>query len=87
MAHHLSAKKRIGTNKKANLRNRQYRTMMRTVLRKVRESVTPEARVQNFALAVSTLDSLVHKGIIHRNNAARKKSNLYRLITKAAPAA
>jgi len=83
MAHHLSAKKRIRTSKKANLRNRQYRSVLRTVLRKVRESDTTETRTESLNAAVSTLDRLVLKGILHKNNAARKKSNLYRLIAKA----
>jgi len=86
MAHHLSAKKRIRTSKKANLRNRQYRSLLRTVLRKVREGETPEARMQNLRTAVSTLDRLVGKGILHRNNAARKKAHLTQFVAKAATA-
>lgn len=87
MAHHLSAIKRIKTNKKANLRNRHYRSLMRNSLRKVREANTADTRQSTFLTAVSVLDRLVSKGIIHRNTAARRKSKLHRLVTKAGAAA
>lgn len=87
MAHHLSAKKRIGTNKKANLRNRQYRASLRIALRKVRDGSNVDEKRANLTLLVSTLDRLAGKGIIHRNTAARKKSNIYRQIAKLAQTA
>ncbi len=86
MAHHLSAIKRIRTNKKANLRNRQYRASLRIALRRVREGVTLDEKKAQLLLAVSTLDRLAGKGIIHRNTAARKKSNLSRQIAKLSQA-
>jgi small subunit ribosomal protein S20 len=82
MAHHLSAIKRIRTNAKANLRNRQYRSMLRTVLRKVHETTDNSSRSANLRQAFSVLDRLVTKGILHRNTAARRKSQLQRLVTK-----
>ncbi len=87
MAHHLSAIKRIKTNKKANLRNRQYRATLRIALRRVREGATIDEKRTQLVLAVSTLDRLAGKGIIHRNAAARKKSSLYHQIAKLASAA
>ena len=86
MAHHLSAKKRIRTSAKANLRNRQYRSLLRTVLRRAHEEGTAEVRRDTLNAAVSVLDKLVIKGIIRKNTAARRKSSLYRAIAKA-PAA
>ncbi len=86
MAHHLSAIKRIRTNKKANLRNRQYRASLRIALRRVREGATVDDKKAQLVLAVSTLDRLASKGIIHRNTAARKKSNLYHQIARLAVA-
>ncbi len=83
MAHHLSAKKRIRTSKKANLRNRQYRSLLRTVLRHVREDTGVETRKESLNTAISVIDKLVTKGIIHKNTAARRKSGLYRTVTKA----
>ncbi|HHE46603.1 MAG TPA: 30S ribosomal protein S20 [Bacteroidetes bacterium] len=80
MAHHKSAIKRIKTNRKSNLRNRHYRTLMRTSLRRVRESSSPETLQGNLRSACAVLDRLVGKGIIHRNNAARRKSKLHRMV-------
>ena len=87
MAHHLSAKKRIRTNAKANLRNRSYRSLMRSTLRKVGEPASVEARQEHLRLAVSVLDKLATKGIIHRNTAARRKSKLFRQIARMATVA
>jgi len=83
MAHHNSAIKRIRTSKAANLRNRQYRAQLRAALRIFRESGSGEARLQNLSAAYGVIDRLVHKGVIHRNNAARKKASLYRLTVKS----
>lgn len=82
MAHHLSAIKRIRTNKKANLRNRQYRATLRIALRRVRDGATLDDKKAELVHAISTLDHLACKGIIHRNTAARKKSNLYHQIAR-----
>lgn len=86
MAHHLSAIKRIRTNRKANLRNRRCRSLLRSVLRRFRDGETQEPQQQRLQKAVSVLDKLAAKGIIHRNTAARKKSGLYRQLEKSTPA-
>ena len=76
MAHHKSTIKRIKTNNKANERNRQYRSMMRTAIKKIRTSESTEARNENLTSLCAILDRLVSKGIIHINTAARRKSRL-----------
>jgi len=81
MAHHKSAIKRIKTNKKANLRNRAYRTQLKNSLRKVKDSTEASARSESLLVAVSTLDRLVSKGIIRKGTAARRKSRLHRMVT------
>ncbi len=75
MPQHKSAKKRIRTNLKRNIRNRAAKSALRTALRKYRE-MNPEDRGSAFAALQSTLDRAVQKGIIHRNKAARVKSRL-----------
>jgi len=82
MAHHKSAIKRIRTNLKANVRNRHYRSMMRTALRRVREGKDTETRQNDLRYTCALLDRLAVKGIIHRNTAARRKSRLHRLIAR-----
>jgi len=80
MAHHKSAIKRIRTNQKARLRNKHYRTTMKTAIKKVRLAESKEVAQANLNKAISVLDHLAVKGIIHKNNAANKKSKLTRLV-------
>lgn len=78
MAHHKSAIKRIRTSRKANLRNRHYRSTLRTAIRQLRESGEAQQREEAYRRVVSLLDRLSGKGIIHPNQAARRKSRLWR---------
>ncbi|MCF7809612.1 30S ribosomal protein S20 [bacterium] len=80
MAHHKSTKKRIKTNLKANLRNRQYRSKMRTAMRKVREATDVDTAHNDLQKTNALFDRLVVKGIIHRNTAARRKSRLHKAV-------
>ncbi len=80
MAHHKSAIKRIRTSEKARLRNKHYRSMMKTAIKKVRLAESKEVAAANLNQAISLLDRLAAKGIIHKNNAANKKSKLTRLV-------
>ncbi len=80
MAHHKSAIKRIRTNEKARLRNKHYRSMMKTAIKKVRLAESKEAAAAHLTRAVSLLDRLAAKGIIHKNNAANKKAKLTRFV-------
>ncbi len=82
MAHHKSALKRIRTSRKANERNRKFRTKMRNSMRKVRESETTESRQENLKNACAILDRLVSKGVVHRKTAARRKSRLSKFVSK-----
>jgi small subunit ribosomal protein S20 len=80
MAHTKSAKKRIRQAKKANLRNRHYKSMVKTSVKAVETAEKPEDMSKAFQKAVSVIDKLVQKGILHRNNGANKKSRLARLV-------
>ncbi|GAA4818549.1 30S ribosomal protein S20 [Tomitella cavernea] len=77
MANIKSQKKRILTNERDRLRNQSVKASLRTAIRKFRGAV--DAGDQNAAqsLLVSTsrdLDKAAAKGVIHRNQAANKKS-------------
>jgi small subunit ribosomal protein S20 len=89
MATHQSAIKRIRQSKRRTLRNRQYRAKMRTTLKKIVEAKDRQSVGKDLQSAVSLLDKLVNRGIIHRNKAANQKSRLARFFNKlpAAPAA
>ena len=72
-----SAKKRVNVTKTKTLKNRMFKTMFKTTLKKfeaaIAEGNKAEAEVA-YRNAVSVLDKAASKGIIHDNAAARKKS-------------
>ncbi len=80
MAHTKSARKRIRQNEKARLRNRAYRTRMKTYMKRVLAATDRETAEEQLRKTVSLLDRLAAKGIIHRNQAANKKSRLVRYV-------
>ena len=83
MANLKSAIKRNRQNKKRRLRNRVFRGQARTYIRDARASMLAEnleeARVSTLK-AVKALDKAAEKGIIHKNNAARRKSRLMKQL-------
>ena len=83
MANIKSAIKRNKQNQKRRLRNRIFRGRARTFVQKAREMIKDgdldEARAATLT-AVSALDKAAEKGIIHKNNAARRKSRLMRQL-------
>lgn len=79
MANHRSAIKRHKQSLKKNLRNTAIKSTIKTIVKKVRESVKGNdstAAVLHLKKATSLLDSAVTKGVLHRNNASRKVSRL-----------
>ncbi len=82
MANSKSAEKRIRVGERRRLRNRPYRSACRTLVKKAEIAIRSgegDAASQAVANAVAMLDRTAGKGIIHPNNAARRKS---RLMTK-----
>ena len=68
-----SAKKRVKVTARRTLRNKMIKSNLKTLLRKAfAEGSDENAKM----LAISALDKAVSKGILHKNNAARKKSKL-----------
>jgi small subunit ribosomal protein S20 len=80
MAHHKSCIKRIRTNAEANERNRQYRSRMRTEIKKLRGLSNREEAETQLRQVVGLLDRLVGKGVIKANAASNRKSALSRLV-------
>ncbi|MCC7354571.1 MAG: 30S ribosomal protein S20 [Anaerolineae bacterium] len=79
MANTKSALKRIRTTARKEMRNRAVRSATRTYVKKARTLMDAgeEAEAQAAVMqAISTLDRAVTKGVLHRNNAARRKSRL-----------
>lgn len=80
-----SAAKRARQNITREKRNRRIRSMLKTSIRRFEESLESgdmtEARVK-LNTAVRQIDKAAAKGVVHKNNAARKKSRLSRLLNK-----
>ena len=79
MANIKSQLKRIKTNRLATERNKAIKSEFKTAIRKFREAAdTGDAEVTQAALANAStkLDKAVSKGVIHKNQAANKKSSM-----------
>nr|WP_253280468.1 30S ribosomal protein S20 [Arcanobacterium phocae] len=80
-----SQKKRIKTNEKRRVRNQAYKSELKTLVRKTREAIAAgDVEVATDALKVTSrkLDKAVSKGIIHKNQAANRKSKLAVQVAK-----
>ncbi len=80
MAHHKSAIKRIRQTAKLREYNRGYKATLKKAIRAVREAETFETAMENYQKATSIIDRCAAKRIIHKNNAAHKKSKLYKRV-------
>lgn len=77
MAHHKSAQKRIRQSAKRRERNRYYEKTTRNLVRDIRELDNKKEAEKLLPKAISNLDRLVKKNLIHKNKAANLKSKLY----------
>jgi small subunit ribosomal protein S20 len=78
-----SAEKRARQAVKRRAHNMTLRSKMRTAVKKVRAAAATggkPAAVEAYKAAVPVIDSMVNKGIVHRNTAARHKSRLSALV-------
>jgi len=85
MPNNAAAEKRMRQEQKRRLHNRSIKSLVRTQITKARTAITAgdensEEAVRN---AVSELDRAAKKGVIHRNNAARRKSRLMKRLNAA----
>ena len=86
MANIKSQIKRIGTNEKARLRNKAVKSSLKTHVRRFREAAdagSPDAP-ELLRAATRQLDKAASKGVIHANQASRRKSRLVRRIAAMA---
>lgn len=81
-----SSIKRVEIARKRNAINVSRRSAMKTAIKKFEQSLSSGEQEQmqaSFRNAVKYIDSMAGKGLIHKNNAARKKSKLQRQLNKA----
>lgn len=79
MAHSKQSRKRVKVNERKAGRNRVYRSASRTLIRRANEAIESgdaDAAKEAVARAIRQLDKTASKGVIHKNNAARRKSRL-----------
>ena len=82
-----SAKKRDEKSKELRAKNRADKTALKTTLKKFDAAVAEghkDAAVETYKVAVKTVDHAATKGLIHKNNAAHKKSAMAHKISELA---
>jgi small subunit ribosomal protein S20 len=83
LANHKSALKRIRTSERRRARNRVFISRARTEIKQARTEIANNdlggAR-EAVLTAIRVLDRAASKGILHRNNAARRKSRLMKRL-------
>lgn len=85
MANIKSQIKRIRTNERNRIRNKSVKSEVKTEIRKVRQAIESQdhaAAEEKLRVASRKLDKAVSKGVIHRNQAANKKSALAKAVNK-----
>lgn len=80
MANHKSAKKRSRQNERRRVRNTMALSKVKTLVKTLRDAENKETAEVKLKDAISYLDKQVTKGRIHKNTAARKKSQLTRFV-------
>ncbi|HEY6539533.1 MAG TPA: 30S ribosomal protein S20 [Ktedonobacteraceae bacterium] len=85
MPNNAAAEKRMRQEQKRRLHNRSIKSLVRTQITKARTAIAAGDDNSEEAVrqAVSELDRAAKKGVIHRNNAARRKSRLMKRLNAA----
>ena len=87
MANIKSAKKRILVNATKAARNKQIKSKVKTLIKKVDAAVVAgdkEVANTNLVEAISEIDKACSKGVFHKNTVARKVSRLSKAVNKIA---
>ena len=88
MANTQSAKKRVRASLRKRNRNRATRSAVKTLVSRARRPATGEAAPMTsdeVRRAISALDKAAEKGVLHANNASRRKSRLMSALAKLEP--
>ena len=81
MPNNAAAKKRMRQETKRRLHNRSVKSLVKTQVTKARAAITTGQDAEEAVrAAASELDRAAKKGVIHRNNAARRKSRLMKQL-------
>ncbi len=80
MPQHKQFEKDLKVNEKSRLRNIAAKSHLKTMIKKVELAKSKDEAHEAFKKAVSIIDSTARKGIIKKKTAARKKSQLSKLV-------
>ena len=81
MPNNAAAEKRMRQEQKRRLHNRSIKSLVKTQITKARHAIAVDTDAEAAVrAAVSELDRAAKKGVIHRNNAARRKSRLMKQL-------
>ena len=86
MTHSKQAAKRVRQNERIRLHNRAIRSNVRSAVKQTLAAETPEKRSEKLSQAMKKADKAAKAGVIHRNQAARRKSRLAKAVNKLAKA-
>ena len=89
MANTQSAKKRVRASLRKRNRNRATRSAVKTLVSRARRPAVAETvslTSDEVRRAISALDKAAEKGVLHANNASRRKSRLMAALAKVSPA-
>ena len=87
LANIKSAKKRIKVTETKTLRNKAFKSRVKTAIKKVDAAVAAgdkELAQANIQLAISEIDKATTKGVYHKNTSSRKISRLTLAVNKIA---
>ena len=84
MANTKSAQKRIRSDARKRLRNQMVKSRVKTFIKKADQAIIAgdDASIEAVRQAYAELDKAATKGVIHKNNAARRKSRLMARFNK-----
>ena len=82
MPQHQSAVKRVRQSERRKLRNRNHRSKMRTMIKRLENEQDKEKAVALLNEVKAVLDRLATKNIIHKNKAAHQKSALEKRVNR-----
>jgi small subunit ribosomal protein S20 len=88
VANTRSAEKMIRAAERRRVRNRSIKSAVKTYVRKAERGIVAAVEDSNALVvqAISKLDKAASKGILHKRNAARRKSRLMKKLNLAAAA-
>src|SRR5712671_1468240 len=90
MANTQSAKKRVRASLRKRDRNRSTRSAVKTLVSRARRPALPDAASltsEEVRRAISALDKAAENGVLHANNASRRKARLMSALARLAPTA